>query len=179
MMNKRATRLRRPLSRQLQARLMGVLNVPMRVLLRLPFPTPLSGRLMLISYTGRKTGKAYRQPVSYSQHGDTLLTPGGGNWKWNLRDGRPVQLWLRGRAVRARPELIKEPDEVARLLTEMTAANPGVQTFTGIPTGPDGRPDRARLETALRYGFRIVRWHLGRAGDTGKEENNARPASEE
>lgn len=33
---------------------------------------------MLISFAGRKTGKAYRQPVSYVRHGDTLLTPGGG-----------------------------------------------------------------------------------------------------
>jgi hypothetical protein len=26
--------------------------------------------------------------------------------------------------------------------------------------GPDGRLDRGRLETAVRYGFRIVRWNL-------------------
>jgi hypothetical protein len=64
----------------------------MRALLRLPFPTPLSARLMLISFTGRKTGKVYHQPVSYVRQGDTLLTPGGGNWKWNLRDGQPVHI---------------------------------------------------------------------------------------
>jgi hypothetical protein len=29
---------------------------------------------MLVSFTGRKTGKAYQQPVSYVQQGDTLLT---------------------------------------------------------------------------------------------------------
>jgi hypothetical protein len=69
---------KRPLSRQIQARVMAVVNVPMRVLLGLPFPTPLSGRLMLISYHGRKTGKIYRQPVSYVQQDHMLLTPGGG-----------------------------------------------------------------------------------------------------
>ena len=47
-----------------RARIMRAVNVPMRAVLSLPFPTPLSGNLMLISYTGRKTGKAYRQPVS-------------------------------------------------------------------------------------------------------------------
>src|SRR6266498_4929181 len=83
-------RPKRPLRRRIQARVMGVLNVPMRVLLRLPFPTPLGGRLMLVSFTGRKSGKAYQQPVSYVQQGDTLLSPGGGNWKWNLQDGQPV-----------------------------------------------------------------------------------------
>jgi len=139
---------------------MGMLNVPMRALLRLPFPTPLSGRLMLLSYTGRKTGKAYQQPVSYVQQGDTLLTPGGGNWKWNLRDGRPVQIRLRGRDVLARPELIQDPDEIERLLAVMTAANPTVSAFVGIPKGLNGQLDHGRLETAVKYGFRIVRWHL-------------------
>ncbi len=151
---------KRPLRRQIQARIMGLLNVPMRVILGLPFPTPLSGRLMLLLYTGRKTGKAYRQPVSYVQQGDTLLTPGGGNWKWNLRDGQPVQIRLRGRDVLAQPELIKDPDEIERLLGVMTAANPGVSAFVGIHKDPDGRLDRGRLETAVSYGFRIVRWHL-------------------
>jgi F420H(2)-dependent quinone reductase len=152
---------KRPLSRKLQARIMSLFNVPVRVLLGLPFSTPLSGRLMLISYTGRKTGKAYRQPVSYVETGDMLFTPGGGNWKWNLQDGRLVRIRLRGREVLARAELVKDPDEIEQLLAMMTAANPAVSAFVGVPKGPDGRLDRERLETAVRYGFRIVRWHLG------------------
>ena len=55
---------------------MRVVNVPMRLALRLPFPTPLNRRLMLLSFTGRQTGRAYLQPVSYVPEGDTLLTPG-------------------------------------------------------------------------------------------------------
>jgi hypothetical protein len=144
---------------------MRVVNVPMRVLLRLPLRTPLSGRLMLVSYTGRKTGKAYEQPVSYVQQGDTLLSPGGGAWKWNLRDGQLVRIRLGGRAVLARPELIADPNEIGRLLEVMMAANPGVRAFVGIPNGPDGRLDRERLETAVRYGFRIVRWRLGEGAE--------------
>jgi F420H(2)-dependent quinone reductase len=139
---------------------MSILNVPMRVLLRLPFRTPLADRLMLVSFTGRKTGKAYRQPVSYVQQGDTLLTPGGGKWKWNLQGGQPVRIRLRGRDVLARPELVKDPDEIERLLAVMTDANPGVNAFVGIPKGADGRLDRDRLQAAVQYGFRIVRWHL-------------------
>ena len=71
-----------------RARIMRAVNVPMRAALSLPFATPLSGNLMLISYTGRKSGKAYRQPVSYVRDGDVLLTPGGGRWTLNLADGR-------------------------------------------------------------------------------------------
>jgi hypothetical protein len=139
---------------------MRVINVPMRVILGLPFATPLAGRLMLARITGRKTGKVYRQPVSYVRQDSTLLTPGGGNWKLNLQDGRPVRLRLRGRDVLARPELVADVDEVERLLTVMADVNPRVMAFVGIPRGPDGRLDRERLQAAVRHGFRIVRWHL-------------------
>ena len=153
-------RPKRPLGRQIQARAMSMLNVPMRVILGLPFATPLSQRLMLISFIGRKTGKHYKQPVSYVRYGDTLLTPGGGKWKSNLREGEPIRIRLRGRDVLAQPELVKDPDEIEQLLAVMSAANPTVNAFVGIPKGPDGRLDHSRLGTAVSYGFRIVRWHL-------------------
>jgi hypothetical protein len=162
-----SARPKRPLRRQLQARAMAVVNVPMRLLLGLPFPTPLSGRLMLLSYRGRRTGKRYRQPVSYVQQDHTLLTPGGGNWKWNLQDGQPVHVRLRGRDVLARPELIRNIDEIDRLFATMEVANPRITAFVPIPIGPDGHLDRGRLEVAVRYGFRIVRWRLGEEGQPG------------
>src|SRR5580704_15258931 len=92
-----------------RARIMRAVNVPMRAVLGLPFATPLSRNLMLISYTGRKSGKAYRQPVSYARDGQVLLTPGGGRWTLNLTDGerpRPVRIRLRGRDLPARGELV-------------------------------------------------------------------------
>jgi len=142
---------------------MALANIPMRVLLSLPFETPLSGRLMLLSYTGRKSGKAYRQPVSYVQLGDTLLSPGGGNWKWNLQDGRPVKIRLRGQDVAAKAELVEDVDEVERLLKVMADINPATSAFVGVRKGPDGRLDRAQLKTAVQYGFRVVRWRLEEA----------------
>jgi hypothetical protein len=63
-------------------------NVPVRFVLGLRFRTPLSG--LLLSYTGRKTGRFYRQPISYVRDGDVLLTPGRGKWKLNLRENEPV-----------------------------------------------------------------------------------------
>ena len=139
---------------------MRVVNVPMRVVLGLPFPTPASGRLMLVSITGRKTAKTYRQPVSYVRQGSTLLTPGGGKWKWNLRDGQAVPIRLGGRDVLAYPELVSDPEKVEQLLAVMAASNRSVNAFAGIPKRPDGSLDPARLQAALHHGFRIVRWHL-------------------
>jgi deazaflavin-dependent oxidoreductase (nitroreductase family) len=144
-----------------RARIMRAVNVPMRAVLSLPVATPLSANLMLISYTGRKTGKAYRQPVSYARDGEVLLTPGGGRWTLNLAGGRPVRIRLRGRDVAARPELVTDAAEVERLLGVIATKNPRSARFIPIPRRPDGRLEPEALEAALRHGFCIVRWHLG------------------
>ncbi len=151
-----------PAAMRRRARIMRAVNVPMRAVLNLPFATPLSGNLMLISYTGRKTGRAYRQPVSYVRDGDTLLTPGGGRWTLNLADGRPVRIRLRGRDVPARAELVTDPAEAERLLGVITGKNPRAARFIPNPRRSDGRLDPDALEAALRHGFCIVRWLLGR-----------------
>jgi hypothetical protein len=151
-----------PLSRRLQLRAMPavfrVVNVPMRLVLGLPIGTPLGKRLMLVYLTGRKTGRQYRQPVSYVRDGESLLTPGGGRWKLNLVEGQPTHVRLNGRDISLRPELVRDPTEVDRLLGVMSAANPMVGRFVPIPKGADGHYDRDRLDLAIRHGFRIVRW---------------------
>lgn len=149
----------RPLARRVQARFFRAANVPMRAVLGLPFPTPLGRRLMLARIVGRKTGRVYRQPLSYVRDGDVLLTPGGGKWKLNLRDDHPVTLRLRGRDVAARPEVVRDPDEIGRLFALMADRNPAVLRFAGIRDA-EGRPDPDKLATAIRFGFTIVRWHL-------------------
>jgi hypothetical protein len=150
----------RPIGRRAQAAAFRAINVPMRALLGLPFPTPLGKRLMLVHIVGRKSGKHYRQPVSYVRDGDVLLTPGGGRWARNLRDGELVSARLRGRDVTVRPDLVGDADEVERLLGVMTAQNPALERFVRIPKAADGRLDRAKLTAALKHGFRIVRWRI-------------------
>jgi hypothetical protein len=142
---------------------MRVLNVFMRPLLSLPFATPLSGQLMLVEITGRKSGRKFRQPVSYVRDGDALLTPGGGNWKLNLREDRPNRLHLKGKWVDARPELVRDPETVSQLLTRMHAASPRTARFIPV-LEPDGSVDPSALEQALAHGFLIVRWHSDGGG---------------
>jgi deazaflavin-dependent oxidoreductase (nitroreductase family) len=141
------------------ARMMRRVNKLMRLMLGLPFPTPLSSRLMLLTHTGRRTGRRYRQPVSYVRNGDVLLTPGGGRWTRNLRDGEPVTVRLRGSDLTARLELVRDPDEVDRLLRLMRDRNPRLVSFVPF-LERDAPIDRAKLETALGYGFCVVSSHF-------------------
>lgn len=146
--------------RTMLERVMGALNILPKFVLGLPFQTPMSRRLILLSYQGRKSGRLYTIPVSYVQHADALLIPGGGAWKGNLEHGLPVRLRLRGREGKAIPEVIRDPEEVERLVTFMMDANPAVSSFIGVPKRPDGHPDRELMKQAVRNGFAVVRLRL-------------------
>jgi hypothetical protein len=114
---------------------------------------------MLLFYRGRRTGRAYRQPVSYVRDGVVLLTPGGGRWKENLRGGEPIRARVAGRMRTLVPEFVRDPAEVERLLRLMMTANPRLTSFVPF-IGADGQIDPSGLELALAHGFCIVRWHV-------------------
>ncbi|TMC11039.1 MAG: nitroreductase family deazaflavin-dependent oxidoreductase [Chloroflexi bacterium] len=117
----------------------------------------LSSRLMLLTFTGRKTGRSRTTPVSYVLDGSSLLVPGGGAWSKNLGAGRPAQVCIRGTWIAVEPELVAEPLAMEELLRLMLAANPTMGMFTGIRPGPDGRPYAAALERERGRGFVVVR----------------------
>jgi hypothetical protein len=77
-----------------------VLNPMVRGLLRSPAHRLLSGRLLVITVTGRRTGRTHSFPVIYRQEAEAIrIVVGGAQWKqwWrNLRGGAPVSLRLRG-----------------------------------------------------------------------------------
>src|SRR5215831_18684764 len=135
-----------------RARRMKRVNVLMRRVLGLPFKTPLSSRLMLLFVTGRKTGRAYRQPVSFVRDGGTLLTPGGGKWKLNLREGEPIRIRLAGRDVLARPQFVRDPGEIDRLLRYMMSRNRRLASFVPF-IDRHGKINPRQREQAVRHGF--------------------------
>jgi hypothetical protein len=78
-----------------------MMNRVVAAVLRSRFHRVLSGRLILLSYTGRRSGRKISLPVGYEAGGPDQLTitvgrPGGKVWWRNLRDAAPVSLLLRG-----------------------------------------------------------------------------------
>jgi hypothetical protein len=53
---------------------------------------------LLLTYTGRKSGRAYTFPISYAQNGKRLrlITRRSKTWWKSIAAGAPVNLWLRG-----------------------------------------------------------------------------------
>jgi hypothetical protein len=81
-------------------------------ILRSPLHRLLSDRLMLLTFYGRKTGRRFTIPVGYTREGDTLTFFSAYSWYKNLRGGRPVVVYLRGRDRTGLAEVIENPEAV-------------------------------------------------------------------
>ena len=75
-------------------------NQVVLALLRSPLHGLASGRLALITVTGRRSGREYTIPVGYKRDGDwvniPVMWPERKVWWRNLRGGAPVRLRLHG-----------------------------------------------------------------------------------
>lgn len=122
-------------------------------LLRTPLHVFL-GDTMLITVTGRKTGREYSTPVGFYRAGDFLwvLTSRDRTWWRNVRGGAQVRLLLKGKSVGAfaGPELDEKVVET-RLLeyiqrVPMAAKPMGIRVENKVPNTEDiARVARNRL----------------------------------
>ena len=84
----------------MRALLNTVANPVVGALLRSPLHGLLSGRMLLLTVTGRRSGRRMTFPVGYTRAGDvlTVVSDPAHRWWHNLRGGAEVELVLRGRA---------------------------------------------------------------------------------
>ena len=80
----------------------------MKFVLRSPMHGMVSQSVLLITFTGRKSGKTYTTPVDYSQDGDQVTIFTHADWWKNLRNGAPVTLRIRGRELQGLAEPVAE-----------------------------------------------------------------------
>jgi deazaflavin-dependent oxidoreductase (nitroreductase family) len=83
-------------------------NRAMKFVLRSPVHALVSKTVLLITFTGRKSGKTYTTPVSYSQTADGVTIFTHAAWWKNLRRGAPVTLRIRGREFQGVAEPVSE-----------------------------------------------------------------------
>jgi len=76
--------------------LIRLLNPAMAWLLRSRMHGITSKTIMLLTFTGRKSGKEYTTPVSYVRDGDRVRVMTGFPWWRNLRDGEEVAMLIAG-----------------------------------------------------------------------------------
>ncbi len=94
--------------------LMQVVNRIIGPLLRSPLHGLISGSLMLLTMTGRKSGRRITTPVSYLPDGEgRLILFTFSPWWKNLQGGAPVTLRIQGHDVAAVATPDSDPDLVA------------------------------------------------------------------
>ncbi len=79
-------------------------------ILRSPWHRLRSNRLLLLTFTGRKSGEEFTTPVRYVQKGETLQLIVVYPWWKNLVGQAPVRLLLRGRMRTGTAEVLSEED---------------------------------------------------------------------
>ncbi len=73
-------------------------NKPMTLFLRSPLHPLISQNVMLITYTGRRSGKRFSTPVNHARMGNDLMVVSFRNRTWwrNLRGGAALSVLLGG-----------------------------------------------------------------------------------
>ena len=117
--------------------------------LRSPFHGMLSNGMMLITITGRKTGKKYTTPVGYYREGNSLwvITSRDRTWWKNLCGGADVGLLLKRKQVSGFAELELDESAVQARLSDYVKHIPQAAKPMGIrvQNGQANAEDVARV----------------------------------
>jgi len=141
--------------------LRSVINPAMLRLLRSPLHRTMSGNILLITFTGRKTGRRYTTPLSYLQEGDTVYCLTDARWSENLVGGAIVTLRLRGEDVQGTARAYRnEPARVAAVMMRFFERVPRDAKFYGVRLDASGKPDYADVQRAAS-GIILIEVSLG------------------
>lgn len=117
-------------------------NPFMVLLLRSPLHILASKSTLLITFTGRKSGKSYTTPVNYVSRGDLLyiVSLRSRTWWRNLRGGAKVNVCLPGNNLEAAGEVIEDHESVTAELMEYLQKVPHYARYFKVGLDPEGRP---------------------------------------
>jgi deazaflavin-dependent oxidoreductase (nitroreductase family) len=128
----------------------------MKFILRSPMHGMVSKTMLLITFTGRKSGKTYTTPVDYSQDGDQVTIFTHANWWKNLNGGSPVTLRMRGRDLQGIAEPVAEDKgAVAAGLMEHLRKVPSDAKYYGVTFDDQKNPRAEEVEKAAQSAVMI------------------------
>jgi len=128
----------------------------MKFILRSPVHGMVSKTILLITFTGRKSGKTYTTPVDYSQDGDQVYIFTHASWWKNLRNEAPVTLRIRGQELQGLAEPVAEDKQA---ITAGLAAHlrrvPSDARYYGVTFDDHKNPRAEEVEKAAQTAVMI------------------------
>lgn len=109
-----------------------VMNAVPTVVLCSPAHPLLSGKYLILTFTGRSTGRRYSTPVAYVRQGSRLIIATDSPWSLNVSDGRPVTVLLRGRPRQGFARRIDDLAAAASGLRQLVDQVPGYASAAGL-----------------------------------------------
>jgi hypothetical protein len=144
-----------------------LLNPLMRVLLHSPLHWPLSRWFVILTWTGRRSGRRYSTPVSYVREDEVIWITTGDRWWRSLIDGAPVAVRIAGRMRRGVGLPVADPGQSYVTHQRLFHAHRWFRWLSGIPGDRAGGPEPTALERALAAGRVLVRIELGEDPESG------------
>jgi deazaflavin-dependent oxidoreductase (nitroreductase family) len=129
-------------------------------LLHSPLHRLISNQLLLLTYTGRKSGKQVSVPLGYVRQGNTILLLTDHAWYKNVQTNPQVSLRIQGKTYTGSAEVIA--DDKAIVEQEMiffVKQRPGGARAYGVKMLPSGEPDLETVKQAVRR-FTAIRISL-------------------
>ena len=128
-----------------------IVNKIMSALLRSPLHGIVSRSIMLITFTGSKTGQTYTTPISYARDGERVTAFSAARWTRNLAGGAPVTLRIKNREYRGWAEVtVEDKQVVAEDLRAFLRTVRSDARFYQVSYDPDGEPNWEQVQRAAQ-----------------------------
>lgn len=142
-------------------KLLRAMNPAVKFLLGTPLGGGARRQMMVLNFTGRKSGRRFSVPVSAHRLDDKLYALASAGWTANFRDGANADVLWDGKTTTMRGELIRDPATVADL-SHRAAESYGAkkaQRMMGLKFRDNRVPTLEEfVEAAQREGMRAVRF---------------------
>ena len=124
----------------------------MKWLIRSPLHGLFSKSMLVIGYSGRRSGRRYETPVNYvRQDADLLITSYQRRTWWrNLLGGAPVTVWLAGKQMQASAEAYSELADVSRYLRAYLDHVPQQARYFNVALDENGHPVAEQVARAAQ-----------------------------
>lgn len=118
-------------------------NKVMVWLLKSPLHSIVSKNIMLVTYTGRKSGQVYTIPVNYLRQDDIFTTTSFRQRTWwrNLRGGAPITIRVKGQNLKAEANVIEDDQGVTTGLMAYLRQAPNLARYYNVGLDPEGQPN--------------------------------------
>ena len=128
------------------------------LLLHSPLHSLMDKSTILITFTGRKSGKKYTIPVSFVRDGDNLMMISQREHSWwkNLRGGAQVTLYMQGHILKARGEVFTDAETAANKILMFLRQFPSYQKLIHINLAANGQPENPEAFQRFSQGMVIV-----------------------